>query len=99
MDYLPEHIEDIVTRVRNGADYTYDRAKADVESMLEEIGILDSAWRASEERIFLDEQALVRTKHLLRRLRLTSPPDAEASGEERLAYERLLEAVDAAIAE
>lgn len=88
-----------MNRVRNRADYTYATAKADIEALIGEIEVLEVAWRASEERVFMDLQEQVRLKHLLRRLRYATPPDAEASGDEQRTYERLLEAVDSELTE
>lgn len=96
---LPEHISDILARWRNNPDYTYVMAQADIEVLCEEIEKLEVAWRAAEERVFMDTQELVRLKHLLFRLRCSEPPDAESPGNYRLAYEGMLEAVDAAIRE
>lgn len=87
---LPEYLEDIVNRVRNKADYT----QADIETLITEVETLETAWRSAENQLFLDLQNRVRLKHLLRRLRYTSPPDDEAAYSERLAYARLLETID-----
>lgn len=86
---LPEHIQDIKAKYPENAD---------IQSLCEELENLELAWRTAEDRLFYDLQTTVRLKHLLRRLRYTSPPDAEAPAGEHRAYDILLETVDAELA-
>lgn len=83
---LPEHIRDIQVKYPENED---------IQTLCKELEDLELAWRTAEDRLFYDTQTAVRLKHLLRRLRYTSPPDAEAPAGEHRAYDILLETVDA----